>query len=423
MPIKFGSLSAAEAAGGTELRPEALFSAADFAGQAPIIAAVSGGGDSLALLFLLHDFLRKRGEGGRLRAITVEHGLRAESAAEAAYVGGLCAQAGIAHYIMPWRGEKPQSGLEAAARAARYALLAEAAAKCGADYICTGHNLEDQAETYYMRARRLGGMAEAMGAAAADGEAAREADNAAAGGEEYSAPFSAARAILRRRGLACMAGQSLLGGRKVRLVRPLLGIHRADLRRCLARRHINWLEDLSNYDCRYERVRLRQSLNAEQVRQAARAAAAAAEQRQALSEAAAELGRVLHLQAEKRRGEMAEFRLDLSALPQPLSAAQLAALYLLMALGAAICGRQPYIRPDIAGLWRFLPHLAQTVKGENPRRISAMSAMLEKRRAVLCIRPEQRRAGDLRQKAQTAPFSGIIPDYDAPLYYLFSQNG
>jgi len=434
MPVKFGRLISAEmAAAGAELRPEAVFTAADFAGQAPIIAAVSGGGDSLALLLLLHDFLRRRGAAGRLRAVTIDHQLRPEAAAEAVYVAGLCAQAGIAHKTLIWPGPKPAAGVEAAARAARYALLRREAARQGAAFICAGHNLEDQAETYFMRLARLGGRTAAMGAAAADGEAAREADNAAAakGASDEADSFSAARAALRRRGLAGMARQSLLGGSEIQLLRPLLAIHRAALRRFLAARGVQWVEDASNYDCHYERVRLRQSMTAEQAEQAAGKAALAGQQRQALSEAAAALGRALHLRAEGGGGSGAarQFRFDLAPLQQrQISLAQQAApLYLLLAAAAALGGGRAYLSPDNAGLWQFLPCLAREGKGEKPQCASAMSAVLEKRRAELSIRPERRRAGELRQNGGAAAaefggglFAGIIPFWDAPLYALFA---
>ena len=114
--------------------------------------AVSGGGDSLALLLLARAALP-----GRVKAATVDHGLRPDSAAEARRAGEFCAALGIPHTIRRWEGEKPVAGLQAAAREARYRLLAEAADDADCSLVMTGHTLDDQAETVAMRRERGAG--------------------------------------------------------------------------------------------------------------------------------------------------------------------------------------------------------------------------------------------------------------------------
>jgi len=148
-----------------DLEFDRLMAALGPLGQRPRLAvAVSGGGDSLALTWLLHHWCRRR--GGSLLALTVEHGLRPESAAEARRLGRQLAGLGVAHRILPWRGAKPPAGaVEAAARAARYALLQAACRRAGILWLCLAHHAGDQAETLGLRraagsgARGLAGMA------------------------------------------------------------------------------------------------------------------------------------------------------------------------------------------------------------------------------------------------------------------------
>lgn len=179
-----------------------------------LVIALSGGSDSTALLTLVRDVFSARGEGGRLLAVTVDHGLRPESADEARRAGALCAALGVEHAIRRWEGEKPASGLQAAAREARYRLLAEAA---GGGIVLTGHTLDDQLETVAMRQARGPG-----------------------------------------RGLSGIAPATLYEGRTW-FVRPLLARRRADLRAHLTAAGLSWIEDPSNRDPRFERVRVRES--------------------------------------------------------------------------------------------------------------------------------------------------------------------
>jgi tRNA(Ile)-lysidine synthase len=109
-PLTLGELDAALAAiGGFETRPL-------------IAVAVSGGPDSLALTILADRWAREH--GGELIALTVDHRLRRESAEEAQTVGSWLVARGIAHHVLVWTDPKPVTGIQEAARAARYRLLA-----------------------------------------------------------------------------------------------------------------------------------------------------------------------------------------------------------------------------------------------------------------------------------------------------------
>ena len=214
-----------------------------------LMVAVSGGSDSAGLLFLLHDALSDgRHPHVSLCAATVDHGLRPEAAAEAAAVSSFCQARAIAHRILVWEGAKPISGLAAAAREARYALLAEAAEALGADLILSAHTADDQVETAAMRAERNG---------------------------DALSP-----------GLAGMAPAVLLGG-CVWLVRPLLDCRRADIRALLEDRGICWFDDPSNDNAAYERPRQRRRLRDADMTAALDGIRRAQRRRYALSAAAA----------------------------------------------------------------------------------------------------------------------------------------
>ena len=189
-----------------------------------IVAAVSGGSDSLALLFLLKEYLTTLDNPPLLTAVTIDHRLRDESALEAADVGRLCNLHGIAHRVLAWEEAKPKSGVAAAARSARYRLLVQAAQEAGADFIATGHTRDDQIETFLMR-------------------------------KERSSHSEA-------RGLAAMASRSWLEN-SVELIRPLLDKPRGELRRELTERNVVWIDDPSNVNTNYERPRVRLTSAAE----------------------------------------------------------------------------------------------------------------------------------------------------------------
>jgi tRNA(Ile)-lysidine synthase len=182
----------------------------------PVGVAVSGGGDSTALLLLLGDWAAASAR--RLEAVTVDHGLRAASAAEAASVSALCAGRGVPHATLLWQGWDGRGNLQAEARAARRRLIAAWARERGIAAVALGHTLEDQAETFLMRLARGSGVD----------------------------------------GLSGMAAVSRHGG--VAWLRPMLGIRRADLRDVLTAAGVGWTEDPSNADARFDRVRARAAL-------------------------------------------------------------------------------------------------------------------------------------------------------------------
>lgn len=211
-----------------------------------LLVAVSGGSDSKGLLIALHALLNAPAPlPFSLCAATIDHGLRSESAQEAANVAALCANLGIAHETRRWEGEKPKTGLSSAARSARYHLLSEAATNLQADIILTGHTADDQAETIAMRQCRN-----------PDGSAL---------------------------GLSGMADHVLYANR-IWIYRPLLTCRRQMIRDFLASRGFDWVDDPSNNNLDYERARIRKQLSQQSV-----GALPSPLDRQHLSEAAASL--------------------------------------------------------------------------------------------------------------------------------------
>ncbi len=186
--------------------------------RAPHLAvAVSGGADSMALGLLGDGWARAR--GGRVTALTVDHGLRPESGAEARRVKAWLGKRGIPQSVLRWtaagEGGAPGANLQALARAARYRLLAGWCRKRHVLHLVLAHHLEDQAETFLLRLGRGSGV----------------------------------------HGLAAMAAVTGIEG--VRLLRPLLTVPKARLRANLQRRGQAWIEDPSNEDPAFARVRLR----------------------------------------------------------------------------------------------------------------------------------------------------------------------
>jgi tRNA(Ile)-lysidine synthase len=192
----------------------ALAAIGGFESRPAVAVAVSGGPDSLALMLLADRWARRH--GGVAWGLTVDHGLRPESAAETRVVAGWLAARNIPHETLTWDAAKPASGIQEAAREARYRLLAEWCRRRGVLHLLTAHHREDQAETYLIR-RRAG-----------------------------SGPD----------GLAAMSAARELPG--CRLVRPLLAVPRARLGALLAAEGQPFLSDPSNANPAFERSRLRQ---------------------------------------------------------------------------------------------------------------------------------------------------------------------
>ena len=149
-------MSAASEAPVSVSEAAALF--ADLSEAAALILAVSGGPDSTALLWLAARWRARRKHGPKLIAVTIDHGLREESAREALAVKRLAKKLKVEHRTLRWTGAKPKTGIQEAARAARYRLLADAARKAGARHILTAHTLDDQAETVLFRLARGSGI-------------------------------------------------------------------------------------------------------------------------------------------------------------------------------------------------------------------------------------------------------------------------
>ena len=148
MPTQNAPVSAAEA--------KAFFSDLE---QFPVLVlAVSGGPDSTALMVLAARWRQSLESKPALIAVTIDHGLRAQAKREAAAVGRLARKLGLAHRTLRWTGKKPTTGLQQAARMARYRLLAEAAREAKAMHILTAHTLDDQAETVLIRMSRGSGV-------------------------------------------------------------------------------------------------------------------------------------------------------------------------------------------------------------------------------------------------------------------------
>lgn len=178
--------------------------------------AVSGGPDSLALMVLAAAWAE--GTDKRLIVYTVDHGLRADAAEEAAQVAALAGQFGLEARIVRWEGDKPVHGVQAAARAARYRLIGTAMAADGAELLVTGHHRDDQAETVLMRLSHGSGLT----------------------------------------GLAGMRTLAEVEG--IIVFRPFLDLPKSALAGVVAAAELDAIADPSNDDMRFERVRWRQRL-------------------------------------------------------------------------------------------------------------------------------------------------------------------
>lgn len=180
-----------------------------------IAVGVSGGADSLALVLMMHEELAP---DYKIVALTVDHGLRSESTAEAEYVASLMKKYGIEHHILFWKGEKPIHGVEEAARQARYALLEDFCSANGIRTLAIAHHLLDQAETFFIRLHRGSGLD----------------------------------------GLCGMSAVSYRG--RLQVIRPFLKTHPQKMKDYLLQKKLQWVEDPSNQSDDYLRVRVRKFL-------------------------------------------------------------------------------------------------------------------------------------------------------------------
>lgn len=174
--------------------------------------AVSGGGDSVALLCLAVQ------AGLRPVAVTVDHGLRPEAAAEADWVAGLCDRLGVPHTVLCWQGWDRTGNLQDEARRARLRLISDWAKGRGLSSVALAHTRDDQAETVVMRLARRAGVD----------------------------------------GLSAMSPRRHHLG--ITWARPLLDVGREELRDYLRARGQDWIEDPSNEALRFDRVRARRAL-------------------------------------------------------------------------------------------------------------------------------------------------------------------
>jgi len=277
--------------------------------------AVSGGPDSLALLLLAH-----AAYPGRVHAATVDHGLRPEGAAEAAFVAAICGSRDIPHATLPARMTET-SNIQAAARAHRYALLTQWIGEIDAPFVATAHHLDDQAETLVMRLARGAGLAGLSGIRA------------------VNAP----------------------------IVRPLLGWRREELAALVVEAGISPITDPSNADERFDRVRVRRHL-AEAAwldpRSLARSAGALEQASEAMD------WMVERLRAERVEGTPAGFTLDAADLPAELQRRLLLSILgamgrpsprgeevarLLATLGAGGMATLAGVKCAGGALWHFTP--------------------------------------------------------------------
>lgn len=192
---------------------DALWPPADRPENWKLGLAVSGGPDSMALLLLAAEALP-----GQVEAATVDHGLRAESAQEAAFVARECSKLGVLHATLPV--DVAPGNVQSEARVARYAALAAWMQEHGLAALVTAHHADDQAETLLMRLGRGSGVA----------------------------------------GLAGVRAKGPVLGTRLPLLRPLLGWRRAELASVVKAAGIAPVQDPSNADDRFDRVRLRKAL-------------------------------------------------------------------------------------------------------------------------------------------------------------------
>jgi tRNA(Ile)-lysidine synthase len=191
----------------------------DFAGAEPTALAVSGGADSMALLYLAARWRQLAPDlAPEFHVLTVDHGLRPEARAEAQRVAAAAASHDMSHAVLTWRARETTSRLQERARIARYDLMSDHCRKRGIGRLATAHHLDDQAETVLMRLARGSGVD----------------------------------------GLAAIPKRSFWAG--VEIARPLLDVSKSRLVATLRDAGQAWSEDPSNRSDAFERNRVRAAL-------------------------------------------------------------------------------------------------------------------------------------------------------------------
>jgi tRNA(Ile)-lysidine synthase len=180
-----------------------------------ICVGVSGGRDSMCLLRLLKRWKKLNIEAPKIIAVSIDHALRKESESECKLVKSWCNELGIEHHTLNWEGIKPSTSVQQKAREARYKLLIDFCNQNKIKALVMAHHLEDQVETFFMRLARGSGID----------------------------------------GLRSMQYCRVQSG--VDIIRPLLSIKKSRLLETLINFDQKWIDDPSNLDERYERVRVR----------------------------------------------------------------------------------------------------------------------------------------------------------------------
>ncbi len=181
-----------------------------------LAVGVSGGADSLALALMANDECKTYGI--KVIALTVNHKLRSSADKEAEYVAKVMQAHKIEHHVLIWEGEKPSTGVEEAARLARYELLCDWCQKNNIEYLAIAHHLRDQAETFLMRLQRGSGL----------------------------------------EGLCSMREVTQYKG--IKILRPLLHTEPQVMENYLRKKNITWVHDESNDNTDYLRVKMRKFL-------------------------------------------------------------------------------------------------------------------------------------------------------------------
>jgi tRNA(Ile)-lysidine synthase len=179
--------------------------------QSKVAVGVSGGVDSMCLLYWLHNIKMD------VVCLHVNHRLRPEADIETEYVKSVCEKLNIPVHIFYWNDNKPESGLEAAARQARYKMMTDFCHENGIEYLLTAHQSDDQIETFLMNLSRGSGLF----------------------------------------GLAGMMAESERDG--IKILRPLLNVPRSEIKQYCEDNNIKYFVDSMNTDEHYTRVKIRQN--------------------------------------------------------------------------------------------------------------------------------------------------------------------